>query len=150
MTDSERNLTADLLKLLHDFSQSWLWDAVRRHGDERKAWRKKAEPQRGRDAPPVADSEGEQKRLVSQGHAESYRLLIQQRALEYQRAAELLWEVAPDLGDQLPAIDFDAVTAAESLEIAARVNVLHGAIRQRCADAASGRIQEGSPGEPLP
>ena len=70
---------------------------------------------------------------MGQGHAESYRLLFQQRVLEYQRAAELLWEVAPDVGGQLPAVDLFAVTAAESQEIAARLKALDEAIRERCA-----------------
>lgn len=133
MTDNERNPTADLLKLLDDFSQSWIWDALHRHLAERNAWLKKLDPPRGRDsAPVVLDADDERKRLVSQGHAESYRLLIQQRANEYQRAAELLWEVAPDLGGQLPGVDFFAVTVAESREIAAGIQALDDAIRQRC------------------
>jgi hypothetical protein len=133
MTDGERNPTADLLNLLSNFSQRWLWDAVRRHVDERKAWLKKSEHPRKRAASPAdSGSEGEQVQLVSQSHAENYRLLVQQRAFEYQRVAELLWEVAPDLQDQLPTVDFLAVTAAESLEIADRLKVLDDAIRERC------------------
>lgn len=131
--EGERNPTVELLKLLHEFSQGWLWIAVRRHVRERTAWLGKAGPTPTEPGPAEGDLAAQRRRSVSQGHAESYRLMVQQRAIEYQRAAELLWEVAPELGGQLPVVDFFAVTDAESQQVAAAVGALYNAIRERSA-----------------
>jgi len=150
MSDQGRNPAAELLKLLDNFGQPWLWTNVARHLAERDRWLQvaatRSPAQAGPKSPAQVFAPPPRDRLVEVNqdsedpavraallHAENYRRLVVQRVFEYQRAAELLIDAAPELSGELPAVDFFATPFPECAWIG-RLQALAAQIRLRIAD----------------